>query len=98
MTKNNGLIDSGIHENQGSSEDENDKLEPAEVIRPTQQLSYVPLSKYVRPTQTQKSSSGGAEINSTAHYTQSYLVDNNGGQKETVFIGKDGVHRVGTSR
>lgn len=94
-TKNGALIDSGIHENQVSSEEESDKLEhvsvPPEPIRPTQQLSYVPMSKYVQPKQENTND----KSNSSGYYSQSYVIDNKLGQQRegAMFVDKDGSHQ-----
>lgn len=89
-----------------SSEEDNEKTEPSELIRPTPQLNYVPLSKHVRIGQQEKNldtpPSEHKNQHSSGHYSQGYLINNKLGEEreEAMFVGKDGNHRLhtGTSR
>jgi hypothetical protein len=85
--KRNVLLDSGIHENQINFGD--DISGSNEYIRPIQEFSYVPMSKYVH-------SDHQNESNKTEPYSQAFLIDNKSGQEreETLFVGKDGTHQI----
>lgn len=75
---------------------------PTEHICPTQQITYVPLSKYVHQqehpfTSNEKSSQKLSDQNGNAqYYSQGFVVDNKLSQQRegALFVGKDGGHEV----
>jgi hypothetical protein len=84
-----GQPDSGIHEVQVSSEEEETDGKfmerPAEVLRPAQQLAYAPLSKFVQINKPEVKNA--ALNNDSAHFR---VVENNSirQKEEKLSVGK----------